>query len=700
MSRAPLDADLERYRTLLETPSEFREGFNWTTIAGIIFCGLVMLPGSIYLGLMTGGSMGAAAVWVTVILFSEISRRALKTMSKQELVVLLHAAGIMIAGTAMFPGGPFGQFVYRAYLVGSEAARDAGMSEGFPSWWVPKPGSPALLERNLFHPDWRVPIGIALFVMVMGVISRYTFGYILFRLTSDIERLPFPLAPISAQGAMALAETDEVQSTDQASGISASLAAWGKGAQTKRGSERWRLFSLGVTIGLAFGFIQVGVPALTGLFLAKPVFLIPQPFIDTTTLTESFLPATPTGLAFDLGIVFLGFVVPFWVVVGTFSAVVLTLIANPVLHHFGVLSHWQSGMNTINTTFANSLDFWLSFGIGTGLGIAAVSIYSTIRDIRQRLREGASRRESGAPPGDSLWATPRKGRGDYPLYYALLIYAAAALGIIFLSHHLVPQIPIFFLFIFSFLYNPFISYVNARLLGLAGQQVDIPFVRETSFILSGAKGVDIWLAPIPLENYGGMAQSFRVNELVGVSFWSLVKAEMVALPTLFILSLLFWSFIWRSEAIPSAMFPAAQVNWELAAKNNVLLYSSTFIPPGEDPATRSILDSQFMRAIHPQFIGAGFVVVILAFSIMTIFHLPVLLVYGFVRGCGILPHFVAVEIIGALLGRYYYQRKYGSTAFLRMAPTILAGYFTGVGLVSMATIGMNLIKASVSSLPF
>jgi hypothetical protein len=700
MSRAPLDADLERYRTLLETPTDFRDGFNWTTVAGIVFCGLIMLPGSIYLGLMTGGSMGAAATWVTVILFSEISRRALKTMSKQELVVLLHAANVMIAGTAMFPGGPFGQFVYRAYLVSSEPARDAGMSEGFPTWWVPRPGSTAILERNLLHSEWAVPIAVALFVMIMGVISRYTLGYFLFRLTSDIERLPFPLAPISAQGAMALAETDEVQEGDKKEGMAASLAAWGKGAQAKRGSPRWRLFSLGVTIGLAFGFVQVGVPALTGLFLAKPVFLIPQPFIDMTTVTESFMPATPTGLALDLGIVFTGFVIPFWVVIGTFAAVLLTFCANPVLHHFGVLSHWQPGMNTINTTFANSIDFWLSFGIGTGLGVAAVSIYSTIRDIRERMREGAAAQAQGAAPTGGMWATPKKGRGDYPLYYALLAYAAASIGVITLSHYLVPQIPIFFLFIFSFLYNPFISYVNARLLGLAGQQVDIPFVRETSFILSGAKGVDIWLAPIPLENYGSMAQSFRVNELVGVSFWSLIKADMVALPTLFILSLLFWSFIWRSEAVPSAMFPAAQVNWELAAKNNVLLYSSTFVQAGEDPATKSILDSQFMRAIHPQFIGAGFTVVALGFAALSIFRLPTLLIYGFVRGLGNLPHFMVLEIVGALLGRYFYQRKYGSTNFLRMAPTILAGYFTGVGLVSMATIGMNLIKASVSSLPF
>jgi hypothetical protein len=517
-------------------------------------------------------------------------------------------------------------------------------------------------------------------------------------LTSDVERLPFPLAPISAQGAMALAETEEVE--EKPEGVAASLAAWGKGAVAKRGSARWRLFSLGVTIGLGFGFLQVGIPAITSLFLAKPVFVIPQPFIDSTTLTESFLPATPTGVALDLGVILMGFVIPFWVAVGTFSAVVIIGLTNPLLHQFGMLPHWQTGMNTINTTFANSIDFWMSFGIGTGLGVAAVSIYSTIRDIRQRIRDGQTRRAAGGPIEGSMWAVPGKGRGDYPIFYALGAYALASIGVITLSHRLVPQIPLYFLFIFSFLYNPFISYVNARLLGLAGQQVDIPFVRETSFILSGAKGVDIWLAPIPLENYGYMAQSFRVNELVGVSFWSLIKAEAVALPTLFLLSLLFWSFIWKSEAVPSAMFPAAQVNWELMAKNNVLLYSSTFVSPGENPATKSIMDSQFMQAIHPHFIGAGFAVVVVLFAVLTIFQLPILLLYGFVRGAGIMPHFVVLEIIGAVLGRYYYQKKYGSTNFLRMAPTVLAGYFTGVGLVSMATIGMNLIKASVSSSPF
>ena len=206
-----LDKDLEVYRNLLEEPKEFRDGFGWSTVAGIFFCGLVMLPGSIYLGLMTGGSMGAASTWVTLILFNEVARRALKPLSKQHLVVLLHAAGIMLAASVLFPGGPLGPLVYRAYLVTGEMVRDAGMRESFPTWWVPSPDSPAVQTRNLLHADWAVPIALVFVLMVLGTVRRYTLGYFFFRLTSDIERLPFPLAPITAQGAMALAETDHAR---------------------------------------------------------------------------------------------------------------------------------------------------------------------------------------------------------------------------------------------------------------------------------------------------------------------------------------------------------------------------------------------------------------------------------------------------------------------------------------------------------
>ena len=689
------DKEIEQYRSLLETPSEFKEGFGWTTVAGIIFCGVIMMPGGIFLGLMTGHNLGMAASWVTVILFMEIARRALQPLSKQNLVILLHAAHVMMAGHVLFPGGPMGLLVYRAYFVGSEVVRDAGMLGAFPTWFAPAHDSPAILERNLLHPDWYIPIGIVLFIMVISTVQRYTLGYFFFRLTSDIENLPFPLAPIKAQGAMALAEANE-ETSAPVSGPASYVRP-----ELKPKSPRWRIFSLGAYVGIAFGMIQVGIPAITGLFLAKPFYLIPQPFIDTTVLSEGLLPATPTGIVFDLGIVFLGFVLPFWSVMGTFFAILLTIVLNPTLHAFGILHTWQSGMDTVNTAFANSIDFWLSFTVGSGLGIACVCVYATLRDVRGKFKEVRQNR-ADKDERENVWAPPVEGRGDYSLWMALMVYAISASVMVGLSWFLLPRAVgiLFFLVFFAFLYNPFISYVNARLLGISGQHVEIPHIKEAAFLLSGARGVEIWLAPIPIDNYGEQAQSFRVNELTGVSFWSLVKTDLIALPTLFILSLTFWSFIWKSDAVPSDLFPAAQIRWELTAKNQTLLYSSTFVAPGEDPSDKSIMDSEFMKAVHPKVIGAGFVGTIVIYTILSFFGLPVMLVYGMIRGFGELPHQMILEVVGALVGRFYLHKKYGAKNVLRLAPALLAGYYTGVGLIGMATIALRLIKTAISSTPF
>jgi len=89
------DKEVEFYRSLLDTPKEFKDGFGWATICGILFCGLIMMPGGIYLGLMTGAELGKASSWVTVILFMEVARRAMKPLSKQNMVILLHARRIL-----------------------------------------------------------------------------------------------------------------------------------------------------------------------------------------------------------------------------------------------------------------------------------------------------------------------------------------------------------------------------------------------------------------------------------------------------------------------------------------------------------------------------------------------------------------------------------------------------------------------------
>ena len=652
-NRASTDPELEVYRSVLETPTEFKNGFTWVTVAGAFFCGLLMMPGAIYLSLITGG--GLAAAWVTLIIFSEVSRRAMRAMSKQELVILLAVAG------AMAGGGPIAQLVWRQYFVQSEAVRDVGLLGKFPSWFCPQPGSDAIVGRNLFHSAWLVPIFLVFFMHVIGRISSYTLGYFFFRVTSDVERLPFPFAGINAQGSMALAESGE-----------------------KKATWKWKMFSLGAMIGLAFATVQIGIPLVTGTLLTKPIQVIPLPWFDSTVLTESLLPATPTGIAIDLGLVIVGMVVPFWAVVGTGAAILLTLVMDPILYRTGVLARWQPGMDTVATTFNNSIDFWMSFTLGVTAAIALISLYQTIRDIVRKTRDLKTERIN-------IWETP-KGRGDFAPWIAVGIYSVCSALIVWVCHRLVPGFPVIFLLFFTFIYTPLVSYINARIIGIVGHNIEIPFVREAAYILSGYKGVEIWLAPVPVENFGARAQDFRAQELTGTNFWSYVKADCLIVPLSFLLSFVFWAFIWHSGAIPSDLYPYAQKMWDLTAKNTVLLYSATLDTGGAKPL--------FYQALHLPVIGGAFGFSIIAFGLLSAFSLPVMAIYGFVQGVGSMPHGFVPLVIGAIIGRFYLQRKFGQKRVLEVMPVIAAGYGTGAGLVALIGVAINLIVNAVSSSPF
>jgi hypothetical protein len=456
---------------------------------------------------------------------------------------------------------------------------------------------------------------------------------------------------------------------------------------------KWKMFSLGAVLGIAFGVIQIGVPLVTGSLLTKPIMIIPLPWYDMTTMTQSLLPATPTGLIIDFGLLITGMVIPFWALIGSGAAILLTLVMNPLLHHFGVLTRWQPGMDTVATTFSNSLDFWMSFGFGVTAAIAVISIFQTTRDLFRKGRDMKARRAAAGVGArrENLWDTP-PGRGDFSLWIAGGVYLVSASIVVWLCHVLVPGFPVMFLVFFTFFYTPLISYINARLIGIVGQHVEIPLVREAAFILSGYKGVEIWLAPIPIENYGGMAQSFRVHELTGTNNWSFVKADCLVTPLTFILSFVFWSFIWHSSAIPSDLYPFAQKMWDLNAKNTVLLYSATLDTGGAEPL--------FFQALHPWVIAGSFTFGIVGFTILSLFSLPVMSIYGFVQGVGQMPHAFVAMIIGGLIGKFYFQKKMGQKRFLEVIPVVVAGYGTGIGLIALIGVAINLIVSAVSSSRF
>ena len=151
------------------------------------------------------------------------------------------------------------------------------------------------------------------------------------------------------------------------------------------------------------------------------------------------------------------------------------------------------------------------------------------------------------------------------------------MGLIGIAAWLLPGISqfIWFFLFFGFVFTPFQSFVNARLVGMVGQTVDIPFVREATIILSGYRGVDIWFIPFPLGNYGAQTQKFREIELTGTQFTSIIRAELFMVPIVLFTSFLYGSYIWKLAPIPSASYPYAQLIWRLRAYQQCLFITGT-----------------------------------------------------------------------------------------------------------------------------
>jgi len=670
VTRFQQDKELEEFRRIMEVPSTFRDGFSWAAFIGAVFVALLIVPGAIYMGLLAGQGVGGAAQWVTVILFIEVARRAHKRLSRPEIYVLF-----VMAGAAM--AQPFSGLLWNQFYIQSKAATAIGVAESLREvpWFAPS-DTAVLEQRNFFNPAWYPVIGMVIFGQLMSRLNGTILSYGLFRMASDIEKLPFPMAPISAQGITALAEQQEEES--------------GQVDESKSTNWRWRIFSIGGVLGLSFGSVYLALPAISGALVDTPITIFPIPFADWTQKTSGFLPAVATGLSLNLGNLIIGMVLPFFAMLGSFIGLIITMVANPILYNFGILKSWNVGDNTVTTIFHNHIDFYFSFTIGVSIAIALVGFYQVFKALRVKAQEARKQRamrmkvevDRGIP----------EGRGDIKAPFIVGVYLISSMIYILLSGYLIDwhRGVMYVLFFFAFLYTPMISYVTARLEGIAGQVIAIPMVREAAFILSGYTGdVKIWFLPVPLHDYGAGTVGYRVAELTGTRFWSIWKTEILLVPIVLISSILFSQFIWSLAPIPGPEYPYAEKMWELQAAQSSIMFTATL---GRF--------SQFQKAFRWEYLltGAGFGV--LLFTILWAIQLPVMLVYGVVRGLGqTMPHSVVPQFIGALIGRYYFQRRLGLN-WRQYIPVVSAGFGCGMGLITVLGVGINFLSKAVIKIPF
>jgi hypothetical protein len=663
-----VDKELLEFQNLMPVPDHFEDGFGWRTIFMAFFVGLLMVPAQMYMSLVAGTDIGGAAQWVTVILYVEVSRRAFTKLRRPEIFVLFY-----MCGAVMSSGYAGSGLLWNQFLVQSEEIRKMGITEYIPKWFAPT--DPAVLgQRSFLMSAWLIPLILMVFGMMMSRLNYFGLGYVLFRLAADVERLPFPMAPVNAMGMTALAD-----------------------AAGERETWRWRTFCFGSVLGAAFGAIYLAVPNITGALFSESIQILPLPFVDITSYTEHWLKAMPFMVSFDLGLVVAGLVLPFWAMVGSFIGLVVTMIANPTLQHFGILKNWQPGIGGIQTIQSNYMDFYFSFGLGLSLAVGLIGFVQVFRSLSKKRRE----MDAGGAPG-LQWRRlfePPPNRGDISLWVALSIYFVSTTLYIILTWFLVNRFsgplhgsvfPLGLLIFYGFVYTPIISYVSTRMEGIVGQQVAIPFVREATFIFSGYKGAAIWFAPIPMYDYSRQAMFFKTTELTGTKFSSLIKAEVLIFPIVVAGALLFSQFIWSIDTVPSQLFPYANQFWELSAYQQGIMMSSTL--PGE-------AGGPFQQAFRPEFLAVGLALALGVFGLLQHFGLPIFLVYGVVRGFDqSLPHAIIPMFIGALLGRFVFRRQFGEN-WPRYRIVFAAGFSAGVGLVTMLSLGIVFMTKSVIKLP-
>ena len=653
------DAELEEFRRLLEVPATFDEGLTLASFLGTLFVALVMVPGALYMELVAGAGIGGAAQWVTVLLFVEVAKRANAKLNRAQLFILFYMAG-MVMSTNVWNTPLFTQF-----LVRSDAAVSTGVANDIPHWVAP----PNLdsLPHTFLAKAWLPFIGLMLFREIMGRLSSAILGYGLFRVTSDVEDLPFPMAPVGAQGIVAIA--------DQVDGS----------ARTSGASVRWRMFCVGCGVGMVFGLVYMALPTITGAFFSHPLQIFQIPFADFTPYTQKFLPATATGYSFDLGNVILGMTLPFWSMVGSFVGLIFTFVMNPILYLAGRMPTWNEGDTTVVTLFANNVDFYFSFQIGISLAIAVFGIWIAFRTMRKGRENAGARRRAEEVKAHAA------ARGHIPDALVLATYAFACTAYILMCGWLIDWhrgVMVVLLF-FAFLYTPLISYVTARLEGLAGQVIEIPFITEISFILSGYTGAKIWFLPIPKANYGVQVVSYKQAELLGCQFGAVWKAQLLLFPIIILSSLFFSSFIWSLAEIPSAVYPYTEKIWDLTAKNTCLVYSATL---GEY--------SQFSEALGWGRFLAGFGSAGAVMGLLGWFGAPTMLFFGVVRGLGqTAPHTVIPNFLGALIGKFYFERRY-KREWRKMIPVVSSGFFVGTGLISILSVGFVFLAKAVSTVAY
>ncbi|MEM2922653.1 MAG: OPT/YSL family transporter, partial [Candidatus Bathyarchaeia archaeon] len=503
-----------------------------------------------------------------------------------------------------------------------------------------------------FHPDWAVPICVAILGTLLVRIVDISLGFLAYKLYVETIRLPFPLQ-----------------------GVDASLVETVVG----RPADRMRVLIISAVIGIGWGLLAYGAP----LASAGAIQLLPLPFASLNRFMERIFPGSSFGISIDLMAHCVGLLLPFWTSISIFlGSLSFYTIGNGILVSLypekpaGIFG-WTPGMDIMQCYQWSNLYIWSSVTIGLGLAAGLVPLLKNIKVLLRAF--------SRTPIGRS----EVKVLSPVPIWIPIATWAAASIISVVLTAMLVPGFPVWILVLLSFGWTPISVLIVGRMLGETSLAPtggvgggSLFYVREAAFIGSGYQHIDIWYAPLVVSYGGGhgILAQFKVCELTGTKLMSIVKGLFFAYPIAWLMSFLLVQLFWLIAPIPSAAYPMAMATWPFSVTMS------------------NIMVSGFRSFFRPELATTALVIGVGLQLAIDFFHLPFSLI-GFLVGAVTMVPFGLAYLIGGIAGKIMAWRI-GNEKWNDYKVVIVAGIILGGSIVASTAAAIGLISKAKWVLPY
>jgi hypothetical protein len=638
--------------------AELKPGFTVRTVLALLIASAVFLPVNTYLLLVAGTSIAGAAVFILVLLFTELSSIIGVSMTKQEITLVL-ALGGLAAGAASYLGMVFRHYVATSPLSWSfvDPFSKRPLSELIPSWYAPSYTSEAAALRTFMHPDWLIPlIVVNIQFGLFYVLQEIALAMICSLVFIERENLTFPLAHVNAQLITTL---------------------------TEREPHQIRTFTLAAIAGIVYGTIVYAIPTLAMGAYGTLVQIIPIPWVDLTTGyygVDQFMPGAIFGIATDPLSWALGALLPLrtsvFIAIGSLSVWVFGnwLATTYFRDAFPAwAAEWRRGMDLSLVWQRSYLRIWAVPSVGFVFALATLTLA-----IGWRSFVGAFKALASVKGGS-------ESRLGFPSLRSILaMYLAGALGSVALFQALVPDFPV----AFSLMTIPLsfvIAVAGARARGETGLSISIPYLWNALVLASGYPKADAWfISPvIGGDSAPAWTESIKTALLTETKPVDFFKAYALTVVLYNIFSFIYVQFFWAIAPIPSSQYPYVMAYWP------VQLISMGIWVSREIVASIALLFYAYAGMLSVGIAG------ILA---NRYFGLP----FDFtalVTGTQTIPPYAMAILMGSIIGKIV-ESRVGREIYMRNRNTVIAGLGMGLGVVVGIASAITLVFKSTWIKPF